>query len=246
LLIASILVVQLILYWFVSSQSSGPRRAQIASPLVGYGERPAPEQHSGRPVYPFSVIRGGAYNAVELQTALDSDPVAARHYAVFRRAGLHTVVLKVERRAYVSFRVGGAVYWTRHRVGLVKGETLLTDGEFYARARCGNRISDIPQEPTTAREPRLGVLDAPEVPIPGIPQTETYASLLPALAPGAEIFPAFDLLPPPATTSTPLPVFPPTRVKTKGPPAETPEPGSFLMMVSAAGVIVTMRARRPV
>jgi len=189
LLIASILVVQLILYWCVSSQPRQRRGVQVASPVAGYGVRPARERNSGRPVYPFSVIRGGAFNAAELEAALDSDPVAAKHYAGFRRARLHTVELKDERRAYVSFRVGGSVFWTRRPVGLIKGETLLTDGELYARARCGNRISSIPQEPTAAKEPTPALLDVPEV------------SSVPASALVAEIFPPFDLLP--AATWTP-------------------------------------------
>jgi hypothetical protein len=38
----------------------------------------------------------------------------------------------------------------------------LTDGDLYARARCGNRISLVPQAPVAEAEPRTDVLDTPE------------------------------------------------------------------------------------
>jgi hypothetical protein len=119
---------------------------------------------SGRPVYPYSVIRGGAYSAEELVRALDADPVAARHYAVFRRSRVHTTESRFSSRVYLSYRVGDVVYWTRRAVPLPHGETLLTDGENYARARCGNRISEIPQTPVSETEPAPSTLDQPKPP----------------------------------------------------------------------------------
>src|SRR5215467_132697 len=38
-------------------------------------------------------------------------------------------------------------YWTRRPMRIPNGEVLLTDGRLYARARCGNRISETPLGP---------------------------------------------------------------------------------------------------
>ena len=115
-----------------------------------------------RPVYPLSVIRGGAYTAEEANAAIDRDAVVANHYAVFQRGQLNTVPSPFTKPVYVSYRRGNDIYWTRRPVALHERETLLTDGVFYARARCGNRISLTAQLPVAEEEPASDVLDDPE------------------------------------------------------------------------------------
>jgi hypothetical protein len=115
-------------------------------------------------VYPYSVIRGGAYNATELIHALDRDSVAEQHYSVFRRRLVHTAAADFARPVYLSYRIGDAIYWTRRPVSVPRGEALLTDGENYARARCGNRISQNPQTPVNDTEPPPETLDTTEPP----------------------------------------------------------------------------------
>jgi hypothetical protein len=117
-----------------------------------------------RPVYPYSVIRWGAYSAAELIEALDGDPVAARHYLLFRRSSVRTTGASFAEPVFLSYRVGNAIYWTSRPVRLPPGETLLTDGENYARARCGNRISPTPQMPVNETEPAPETLNTPHPP----------------------------------------------------------------------------------
>ena len=124
--------------------------------------RRATLSHSGRRVYAYSVIRGGAYSAGELLAALESDPVALIHYADFRRSQAKVVESPREQQVYVSYRKNDAVYWTSHPVRIPQGEVLLTDGTNYARARCGNRISLTPRQPISAQEPPSGSLDLAE------------------------------------------------------------------------------------
>jgi hypothetical protein len=147
----------------------------------------------GRPVYPYSVIRGGAYSPGELIHALNADPVAARHYAGFRRSLVHTTDSRFANAVYLSYRVGDAVYWTSRAVRVPRGETLLTDGRNYARARCGNRISPTPQTPVSDLEPAPLTLDQPSPPA-GVrnPDAETWAEthLLTDLAPPFTLVPA--------------------------------------------------------
>jgi PEP-CTERM motif len=96
----------------------------------------------GRPVYPYSVVAGGVEDASELKWAADHDPVVAAHYAGFDYDHARIVRLVLARTAYVSYRIGNKVYWTRRRVTLKKGETLLTDGKITARTRCANRVEE--------------------------------------------------------------------------------------------------------
>ena len=114
-----------------------------------------------RMVYPNSVIRGGVRNPEELKVAVSRDKVVASHFSGFSLSKSRIVDLKVEKAAYVSYRVGDKVYWTKKRVRLTKGEKLMTDGVNYARARCGNRISDLAQTPTSIDEPSHAFLNTP-------------------------------------------------------------------------------------
>jgi hypothetical protein len=170
-------------------------------PAVGGDSRTAPagaarrsaQPKPGRPVYPYSVIRGGAYSAGELIHALDADPVAARHYAVFRRSLVHTSESRFAGAVYLSYRVGNAVYWTSRAVRVPRGEILLTDGRNYARARCGNRISLTPQTPVSDLEPAPLALDQPSPPASARnPRSEAWAEtrLVTDLAPPFTQLPA--------------------------------------------------------
>jgi hypothetical protein len=129
-----------------------PAAAEI-SPLV----------RSLRPSYPYSVIAGGAYSAAELQYANQADAVVRAHYASFNMKLAHTVRLTRDRFQYASYRVKDQIYWTRKKLRIGKGEYLLTDGVAFARTRCGNRLSETPQEPVSPQEPAAALLSMPPI-----------------------------------------------------------------------------------
>lgn len=106
-----------------------------------------------RRIYPYSVIPGGALSSDELRHALLRDNVAAVHYAGFDVHRTRIEHLTKARLVYVSYRIAERVYWTRKRIRLPRGETILTDGVNSARTRCGNRIADSPQAPSRVEEP---------------------------------------------------------------------------------------------
>lgn len=108
---------------------------------------------SSRPVYPYSVIPGGVENAQELQKAISNDPTVSQHYAGFHLATARIIRLSDAREAYVAYRKDNQIYWTKRKLTLPAGETLITDGTQQARTRCGNRISYIPQTPVSAIDP---------------------------------------------------------------------------------------------
>lgn len=120
----------------------------------------APEL-SQRPLYPYSVIPGGVESARELMTALANDPVAAAHYAGFDARKARVVRLSAPEKAYVSYRVGNRIYWTRRELSLAKGESVITDGVHFARTRCGNRLSEEPMQPVARLDPQPAELEAP-------------------------------------------------------------------------------------
>lgn len=106
-----------------------------------------------RPVYPYSVIPGGVRSVAEFRQVLLRDPVAAGHYARFDVARSRILELQVERMAYVSYRMKNRIFWTSRKIRLLRGERVVTDGVNYARARCGNRISEVSQSPTSPQQP---------------------------------------------------------------------------------------------
>ena len=128
-----------------------------------------------RPIYPYSVIRGGAYSSAELSDALERDPVAARHYASFRRSAVHVTRSNFSQPVFLSYRIANVVYWTSRPVQLPKGEAVLTDGTNYARARCGNRISPVPQTPVNDTEPAQEILNTPQAPLNTIADLDNWS-----------------------------------------------------------------------
>lgn len=118
----------------------------------------------GHPYYRYSVIPGGAHSRGELEAALERDPVAAKHYSDFRADDTQLIRLDKDRQYFVSYRIGDKIYWTRRALTLHKGELLLFDGVHYARARCGNRLSErvaSPQIQTANAEPEPKIFNAP-------------------------------------------------------------------------------------
>lgn len=118
---------------------------------------PSPE----RPVYPYSVVPGGVQDVKELQWVAEHDPIVGAHYAGFDYDHARVVRLTLARTAYVSYRIGNRVYWTHRRVTLHKGEKLITDGRMTARARCANRVEEVPQQAASPVEPPVEKFDQP-------------------------------------------------------------------------------------
>lgn len=116
-------------------------------------------QRGVRRIYPYSVVPGGVSSQSELQRVIRTDRVVAAHYATFDAGKARSVVVDKPRAVHVSYRKGDQVYWTAHKVMLAPGETLLSDGRNEMRARCANRISDLPQYPVEAHRPAMEELD---------------------------------------------------------------------------------------
>ena len=223
----------------------------------------------GRAIYPNSVIRGGIRNPEEFRAALLKDRVVSEHFSDFGLTSSRIVTLKANKAAYVSYRVKDKVYWTKKKVKLAKGEELITDGTHYARSRCGNRISEVSQSPTSAEEPSHAMLDAP------VHTEDNDPLLLAAMPRPPATFPertrpsAFAFLPPPRSHSPgflipgiigggavagrafnpsggsrDIPV-PPIVDSSPSPlpKADVPEPGTLLFLASGLGTAIALRRR---
>jgi len=180
-------------YWTVPPIPRASR--SLTQPEVSPGGEPAPvraaaaARGNGRTAYRHSVIPGGAFSVAEVERARGDDPVVNAHYAVFDAARLRMTQAPAPRPVYVSYRIGSDVYWTRHRVVLAAGEALITDGGHMARARCGNRVADTPQQPVAAHEPPAADLDALELPVPPETDWELPSALV------VDVFPPVPLSP---------------------------------------------------
>ena len=145
----------------VSAIVLGPSRQRATSPAAQLEVDdpfdlviPVEDQHHpSREVYPYSVVPGGVYTTTELADAAASDPTVAEHYADVTPAAMHAEVVDAVREAYMSYRIGDRIFWTRRKLPLRHGERILTDGDVAIRARCGNRLSDVPMTPTSDAEP---------------------------------------------------------------------------------------------
>jgi hypothetical protein len=182
--------------WSDNIPDASLQRAPVKSSVE---RRPSSKSNpsSGRVIYPNSVIRGGVRTPEEFKAALLKDSIVAAHFSDFNGPKSRIVELKADKEAYVSYRVNDRVYWTKKRIRLAKGEKLLTDGANYARARCGNRISEVSQAPTSAAEPAYAILDTP------IPTDDRDPVLLGAMTKPAGASP--DQLLPPAFGFAPVP-----------------------------------------
>ena len=168
----------------------------------------------------------------------------------------------------MSYRMKDKVYWTKKKVRLAKGEELITDGINYARSRCGNRISEVSQAPTSAEEPSHAMLDTP------VPTEDNDPLLLAAMPKQPATFPertppsAFAVLPPsrshspgflipgiigggavagrafnPSGGSRDIPVPPIVdSLPSPLPKADVPEPSTLLFL--GAGLVSTFALRR--
>jgi len=129
--------------------------ARVLSPTAPTAQQSA----SARRIYRHSVVPGGVTDKGELAQILRSDRLVAAHYATFNVDNARAVTVTAPRAVYVSYRKNDQIYWTSKKVMLEKGETLLTDGEHEIRARCANRISDVPQFPVEPHGPSEAELD---------------------------------------------------------------------------------------
>ena len=135
---------------------------RTAGPQPNAGAGAGPEQSAGvaitpavpsrRLVFPWSVVSGGVDSPLAMRTAMREDPVVEAHYAGLNPAEFRAETLPAKRQGYVSYRIRDKVYWTRGMVTLLAGETVLSDGRFLVRGRCGNLFSPTPREPVAPPE----------------------------------------------------------------------------------------------
>jgi len=154
---------------FHAARNTEPDRktAEASRNLFLASQQEALRDLEGRTVYKYSVVPGGVRDVKELKWAAEHDPVVAAHYAGFDYDHARVVQLVLARTAYVSYRIGNKIYWTRHRVSLKKGETVITDGKITARSRCANRVEEMPQQATSEAEPPAVRFDEPVQPALG-------------------------------------------------------------------------------
>jgi hypothetical protein len=208
-----------------------------------------------RVVFAYSIIPGGAESPQELRQAVTRDAVVARHYSDFDLARVRRITLSAPRSMYVSYRIGSDVFWTKHKLTLPKGETMLTDGRVMARTRCGNRVSAIPIKPIALVEPTAEELDASMFgPSVSIPYLAAYSTPLPAFPSGSDIQPAGSSIPPFVPTAI-VSFFPlpggggssgttPSPIVTSPDPVGVPEPGTAGLVLVGLGAACLMGRNR--
>jgi hypothetical protein len=177
-----------------------------------------PAMRSLRPNYPYSVVAGGVYSPDELRAAIKKDSLVREHYSDFNLRSAHLVKLTEDQYEYASFRLGNRIFWTRNKLRIPKGEVLVSDGNTYARTRCGNRLSDVPNSNTTSLQPPDHLLSLPPLGpelIPEIGFTD------PPRLPGSPVLP---FKAPPAGLFIPAPALPPVQTAVNWSPLQQHTP----------------------
>jgi hypothetical protein len=175
---------------------------------------------ASRRIYPYSLIPGGVAGEAEFRAHRRADPALTAHYQGIGDR-LLPITIPADRWMFASYRIENAIYWTKRPLLLRAGEPVLTDGVNLVRGRCGNRLSDTPQQPVRRFEPPgLTAETPPDKPIV-ITETPPLAPVpgrpvrLPGLTPPLPVAPLLPTGPierppeqPPVITETSL--FPPT------------------------------------
>ena len=223
--------------------------ASRQAPADSFSIAPTPELvQTDRALYPYSVIPGGVKNSGELQNAVAHDDVVAQHYSDFNIGKARVARLSEARSVFVSYRVGTRIFWTKNKLTIPAGETVVTDGEHTARTRCGNRLSEVPVGPVLNDEPSPVAMEIPadggltaapealaEIPLAAPPTTSI---VVPEHAPGSIFIPPVVPIVPFSSSSFTQgvpPIVPPQ------PPIGTPEPSDFLMLTGGFACIWLLR-----
>ncbi len=198
-----------------------------------------------RLVYPYSIIPGGIKTLADLKLAIADDPVVARQFQGFDFQNARLVQVAQKESMFVSYRIGQKVYWTRKKLPLHPGETLVTDGKITARTRCGNRVAAVPLDTGSPLEPPEEAFNQPYAALIAAPDPDPAradpapAPLVPAAAQGSKkwwVLPLF---------AAPFAALPSSDSSSGTPLAVTPEPGMSLLLISGlAGVYWRMRKYR--
>jgi len=218
----------------VGLRKTGDDKSRLASRAEPFSVAMRP----GRPVYLYSIIPGGVKSAEELQHVVEHDPVAAQHFRGFDYQRARLVEVSQKQSMYVSYRIGDKVYWTRKKVSLRPGETLISDGKIVARTRCGNRVALAPLGPPAMLEPLEMDLDQPLFSNDMVtrevdPQADPYLTSLPTRD-RKRLIPLFFL---------PFAGLPGS--SSHAPLAVTPEPGTMLLFSTGlAGIYWRARQSR--
>jgi hypothetical protein len=236
--------------------SSPENTASTESAASDSFRMPQWDRPSRAPVYPYSVVAGGVFDREALHSAVSEDAVLAKHYEDFDVRAAHVIQLEAPRFVYVSYRRGNQIFWTRNKVKIPSGESLLSDGHSLARTRCGNRLSEEPRFPTSPTEPTHDVMDDPvsqQPPVIYQPEPSFIAELTPEETGDPDIPPSHFLPPvadpplsgpPILSAGDPRPIFDPWLPPLFGPYAgqhappftpsavPTPEPASFVLLLA--------------
>ncbi len=208
-------------------------------------------EQTDRVLYPYSVIPGGVRNPGELRNAVAHDDVVARHYADFDISKVRVTRLSETRALFVSYRIGSRIFWTKNKLTIPAGETVVTDGEHTARTRCGNRLSEVPVGPVLKEEPAPeamaipadgALIAAPEA-LPALPLVAppTTTIVVPEHTPGSIFIPPVVPIIPFSSSSFTQGVPPCDAATPPPPPISTPEPSDFLMLVAGFACIWLLR-----
>jgi len=223
-----IILIAVSIYWYASlvkqSRANSPVFASASASKSFVGSFIKPELKN------YPVVSGGVNIAKILKMQKEG------YYADVDASTLHAVIVSKDFDAYVQYRRGGKVYWTKHAQVVRKNTLLFCDNAGHCvKADCGNEISLIPQEPNEPFEPFDTALDTPIFDEP-LPPPSTGSPVPPDLPPSTGLPPTSQ---PPTVGGGPCcgSVIPP-------PKTTVPEPRTDVLLIAGLFAVVILSKRK--
>jgi hypothetical protein len=170
-----LLVLVIVVIWaVVVSLHDRPQHLISAAALPVNHFQPVTEQQAEEAVtVGHPVIQGGIHTLADLRAALKKYPDLYRDFDV---AHAHVIRLDHALLAYLSFRIGDKILWTRKAVLIREGSEVWTDDNgHFVKVACGNSFLVVPESELPLD---YSTIDAPET-VPPVDQLLADLPMLP-------------------------------------------------------------------
>jgi hypothetical protein len=86
----------------------------------------------------------GANSVSQFRLSLDQDPQLASYFSDFDWSKAELIKLQSPMQMHVSYKKNGKIHFTRKKLLISAGETVITDGNYWIRSYCCNELSREP------------------------------------------------------------------------------------------------------
>lgn len=157
-----ILGVRMTYKWTYTEVEREPQR-YVATPTILFpGAEPLPLSLKPR-ASSVSLVPGGVGSLEDMRARANSDPVLGKLFAGFNWSAARCSTYPEDFAAFVSFRRGARVLWSKKPILIKHGTAYCTDGAMSFLMRCGNLIRMTPAPDAQSEDIPEEILNEPPV-----------------------------------------------------------------------------------